>query len=135
MSFGIGSLGHHHCGGATVESRRVSGRDRAVLAESRAQFCKGRQSGIGTRMLVACKSRRACLTCNLNRYNLALEFPGRLRGDKALLRTFGPAILFFPRESYFSDEILGVPAGVFAGEASFSPSSSMLSWICASPMR
>src|SRR5271168_2713476 len=78
MSFGMGALGHHHRGGAAVESGRVSGCDGAVRAEGRAQFCEGRQSGIRTRMLVACEYRRAFLACNLDRDNFALELPGQL---------------------------------------------------------
>ena len=127
MSFGIGSLGHHHCGGATVEPRRVSGRDGAVLAEGRVQFCKGRQSGIGTRMLVACEYRRAFLACKLDPYDLALEFPGGLRGGKALLGTLGPAILLFPRESKLVTRSSVCQPEWWPEKASFSPSSSMLS--------
>ena len=86
------------------------------LRKAGLSFDEALQCRIGPIVLVLVEFHRAFSRGNFDRRDFRGEFAGRLRRRKPLLRALRPAVLVFAGDLVRSREILGVPAGVLAGE-------------------
>src|ERR1700683_1644883 len=86
---GLARLHQHHRAGAVVDARGVTGRDRALLVESRAQLADRLEGGAVFGIFVAIDDDVALTAFDRYRGDFVLEFPGLLRRFGLILRADG----------------------------------------------
>src|SRR4029077_992004 len=91
--------------------------DGSAFAEGRTQLRQHFYRRVGPRRLIHSKRLNALLAANFNRNDLVGELACLLGSAKALLRARSEAILRLAGELRQGDEVLRVPARVFAGES------------------
>ena len=112
-----GLVHDHHRARAVGDLRRRTGRDRAILAECRAQAAQRLRGGVGPDAFVLGEIDRVTLALrNLHRHNLIGEntvFPGRCR---LLVRSRGELVLLGPGELVGVVALLGERTHRLVGE-------------------